>query len=304
VRSLLFVFLVVLVACSRQEAPRPAAQRPVSAVTPGRADIGGATVNLPRQVGEWTRPDTARRITAETIFDYMDGAGELYLAYRFDHLDVFEYKPADTRSGTILVEVYTMKAPDDAFGLLSNDWGGEQPAFDQGASIQSAVFPRARALYGAGLLRIWSRALYIRILASRESSASREAVMTIGRALTGEEAGRTSSPSTVPASPAASWPPPILLDGFKAGASGSRSIRPDRTCFFRSHLVLNSQYFLASEDILGLGLDVEAGTTEYQAAVPGSRPLRAILARYPTDGRAAIGLAGGWVGRRSPAIWS
>jgi hypothetical protein len=82
----------------------------------------------------------------------MDGAGELYLGYRFQHLDVYEYtSPAQ---GEILVELYSMESPDDAYGLLSGDWGGE--AADLKASgydaAQSGV---PRALYGAGLLRIW-----------------------------------------------------------------------------------------------------------------------------------------------------
>ena len=47
---------------------------------------------LPKTVGPWTRPGSPRLITAKTIFDYMDGAGELYLGYRFDHLEVYEYK--------------------------------------------------------------------------------------------------------------------------------------------------------------------------------------------------------------------
>ena len=63
-------------------------------------------MNLPKQAGAWSRPETPRRITAQTIFDYMDGAGELYVGYRFGHLDVYEYTAADQSLGTILVELY------------------------------------------------------------------------------------------------------------------------------------------------------------------------------------------------------
>ena len=97
-----------------------------NAAGPAAGGIGADTiVNLPKQAGPWVRPDAPRRINEETIFDYMDGAGELYLAYRFDHLDVYEYSAPDKRLGTIKVELYWMKDPDDAFGLLSTDWGGE-----------------------------------------------------------------------------------------------------------------------------------------------------------------------------------
>ncbi len=52
----------------------------------------------------------------------MNGGGELYLAYRFDRLDVYHYEAKGQNK--ILVEVYQMKTTDDAFGLLSLDWGG------------------------------------------------------------------------------------------------------------------------------------------------------------------------------------
>ena len=87
-------------------------------------------MNLPETVGSWVRPDVRRRITADDHLRLHGRGGELYLAYRFDHLDVFEYKAADASSGTILVEMYSMRTPDDAFGLLSNDWGGEALPFD------------------------------------------------------------------------------------------------------------------------------------------------------------------------------
>ena len=90
---------------------------------------GGASVkmnadktNLPKTVGVWNRLEPARIIKAENIFKYMNGAGELYLGYRFRHLEVFDYTSAD--QGNILVELYFMGSPDDAFGLLSLDWGG------------------------------------------------------------------------------------------------------------------------------------------------------------------------------------
>jgi hypothetical protein len=99
--------------------PSPPAAAP-SMASQAAAD---SIATLPKQAGPWVRPDGPRRITEETIFDYMDGAGELYLAYRFEHLDVYEYSTPEQRLGTLNVELYWMKSPDDAFGLLSNDWG-------------------------------------------------------------------------------------------------------------------------------------------------------------------------------------
>jgi len=280
-RSVLILTLVAMAACSRQ-APPPAAegQAPMNLVR-GTYPSGGGTVNLPQAIGPWTRPDVPTRITAEGIFDYMDGAGELYVGYRFGHLDVFEYKAADGSLGTILVELYSMKDTADAFGLLSTDWGGEVPPFGESGGRAVPGTPAHRALYGAGLLRMWHGRLYVRVLAARETAQSREAVLTIGREVARDDNG---APGTLPADS-----PPLLLDALR-GTRGHTGVRPDRTCFFRSHLVLNSAYYLASEDILGLGLDVEGLTTEVAPAAAGGRPTRLILVRYPAPARARAAL--------------
>ena len=86
-------------------------------------------INLPKSVGPWIRPDSARVINSKNIFDYMNGAGELYLGYRFDHLEVYEYSASG--QDNILVELYFMDTSDDAFGLLSLDWGGEPVSLSQ-----------------------------------------------------------------------------------------------------------------------------------------------------------------------------
>lgn len=235
-------------------------------------------MNLPKQAGAWSRPETPRRITAQTIFDYMDGAGELYVGYRFGHLDVYEYTAADQSLGTILVELYWMQTSDDAFGLLSTDWGGEPVGLGEAAPDDKRVqvVPPQRALYGAGLLRAWSGDLYLRILASRETPHSREAVFALARAAT---SGRPNPP--VPAVTA------VLPGGAPSPATGGTVpepylLRPDRTCFFRSYLVLNSAYFLASQDLLDLGPQVEGVTTEYRSSRTVAGRMRIVLVRYPS----------------------
>lgn len=89
---------------------------------------------LPQTIGVWTRSESPRVINSKNIFDYMNGAGELYLSYRFDRLEVYEYKADHEKS--ILVELYYMKTSDDVFGLLSLDWGGERISF--GVSPENA----------------------------------------------------------------------------------------------------------------------------------------------------------------------
>lgn len=223
-------------------------------------------VTLPKTIDGWTRAGEPRKITSKTIFDYMDGAGELYIGYRFDHLDVFEYSSRD--EDQILAELYWMESSDDAFGLLSGDWGGEPADSEQGPPTGEAPNPweGKRALYGSGLLRIWSGNLYARVMAYQETSKSKAAVMKLGRVIL----SKRSRPA-----------PPALLSALPSTGDAGFRLRTDRVCYFRSHLVLNSVYFLSTGNILDLDHSAEAVTGTYSAADARSHhSVQLILVRY------------------------
>jgi hypothetical protein len=220
-----------------------------------------ATLNLPDSVGAWSRSPGARRIGRADIFRYMDGSGELYLGYGFLFLDVWQYNHPN--EGGILVETYRMPSSDDAYGLLSGDWGGEAIAPGSGA----------RALYGAGLLRLWSGDVYARVMADLETGAARKAVMELGRAIV---AGRTAADE------------PELVRALPVRVGARFRLLAERTMFLRSHLVLNSAYFLSCENLLDLGPGCEAVAAAYADAdepEPG-KAVRLLLVRY-ADAEAA-----------------
>jgi hypothetical protein len=254
------------------------APRPTSQPAADRHDSADQPVTLPSTVGSWKLKDERRIITSKTIFDYIDGAGELYIGYRFKQLEVHEYTSKGTDN--ILVELYWMASSDDAFGLLSGDWGGE--AVSLKGPVAAAAPPRAgtwpRALYGAGLLRLWSDNLYARVLSQTDTDASKKVVLEIGRAIT---AGRRETPA------------PRLAIMMPGRIGSTFTLQRDRLCFFRSYLVLNSVYFLSSSNILDLGLGAEAAIASYRAGGPGTRksPVRLLIVRYPDagSGRKALG---------------
>ncbi|MBW1752816.1 MAG: hypothetical protein JRJ46_06870 [Deltaproteobacteria bacterium] len=211
-------------------------------------------INLPKTIGAWTRPDSAQIIDSTNIFKYMNGAGELYLSYGFNHLEVYEYT-ADNQK-TILVELYYMKTSDDAFGLLSLDWGGEPVTFNHSPvnKASHAIAPPDRALYGKGLLRIWSHNIYARVMAEHETPDSKEAVLSLGRAI----AANRKDP-----------PQPRLLNILPQTIGSHWKLRNDRIGYFHSHLVLNSLYYLSHQNILNLDLSAEAVTAPYEKANNG-----------------------------------
>jgi hypothetical protein len=241
---------------------------------------GGATgkmnagnLNLPKTVGVWNRPDSPRVINSKNIFKYMNGAGELYLGYRFRHLEVFEYTSGS--QDNILVELYFMETSDDAFGLLSLDWGGDPVSFNSPplTALNKSFTSSTRALYGGGLLRAWSDDTYARVMAERETPASKEAVLALGKAI----AAKTINP-----------PEPGLVKALPLKIGSDWKLRLDRLSFFRSHLVLNSIYYLSHENILDLDLSSEAVIVPYEHISDSKDPKRSqfLLVQYENLERA------------------
>lgn len=228
---------------------------------------------LPETVGLWTRSDAPRIVNAETIFDYMDGAGELYIGYRFDHLEVLEYKAQGQRD--ILVELYFMETSDDAFGLLSLDWGGQPVELSQeprtGLERERQEWPRA--LYGEGLLRVWSDTIYARIMAYSETTESKQAVLALGRSL---DQGRKNPPD------------PELVERLPQSIHPDWRLLAERVSYFRSHLVLNSLFYLSQENILNLDLAVHgiAAVFERRDSAESQTRIRCLIVEYPDSGRA------------------
>ena len=271
------VTLSLLAACPHPADGLSAGQSPPREGAGSLTGVSADTsVSVPRRAGPWVRPDPPRRITEATIFDYMDGAGELYLAYRFDHLDVYEYPAPDRLLGSLKVELYWMKSSDDAFGLLSTDWGGEVVELHGRVGEPHTTVPGHDALYGGGLLRFWSGELYGRVMASRETPESRAQVLAIGRSIV---SGRS-----------ANAPPPRILSNVPVRLPRGFELRRDRTCFFRSHYVLNSVYYLAPDDVLRLGPAVDASISEYRPALTGGVSVRLIQVAYPSNDAAAAAL--------------
>lgn len=228
---------------------------------------------LPKTMGLWTRPDTPRIVNAKTIFDYMDGAGELYLGYRFDHLEVYEYKAQSQKD--ILVELYFMETSDDAFGLLSLDWGGEPVVLSQAHEERSESDKQAwpRALYGEGLLRIWSDNLYARVMAYIETPESKQAVLTLGHSIV---QGKANPPG------------PELLEKLPDSFQPNWALHSKRSSYFRTHLVLNSLFYLSQENILDLDLDAAGITAIYERkdSSEDRKRIQFLILEYPNPERA------------------
>ena len=94
---------------------------------------------LPERFGAWTRSENTDVYDRETIFDYINGAGEVYRSYDFSEVLVDRYSSG--QGSDVLVELFDMGSPDDAYGVFSyareSEEAGEQGGGGAGMQGQS-----------------------------------------------------------------------------------------------------------------------------------------------------------------------
>lgn len=73
-------------------------------------------LNLSNNINGWTKIKF-ENYNSENIFDYMDGAGEVYISYKFHNLFVYNYKK---KKDEIVLEIFEMKEPKYAYGIFSH----------------------------------------------------------------------------------------------------------------------------------------------------------------------------------------
>ncbi len=80
--------------------------------------MAGKAINFPEMNG-WKLAGDSQVFSPQTLFEYIDGGADLYLAYEFQELTVAEYK-GEKKTG-VTIEVYRHKDPIQAFGIYSQE---------------------------------------------------------------------------------------------------------------------------------------------------------------------------------------
>jgi hypothetical protein len=125
---------------------------------------------MPDEAGGWTAAAPADRYDAQTIFQYIDGHGEVYLAYGMTACLARRYAgPAG--EGDIVADAFEMATAADAYGVFTHTREGGPADVGQEAS------------YGYGTLAFWKGRAFVTAYAEQETPRAREAVLALGRAV-------------------------------------------------------------------------------------------------------------------------
>ncbi|MDW8029880.1 MAG: DUF6599 family protein [Armatimonadota bacterium] len=202
---------------------------------------------LPDEVLGWKWDGREEVYDRETIFDYIDGMGEIYRAYNFRKVFVRRYEKPDQLR--ITVDLFDMGMPEDAFGVWTFERDGEPVKIGQDGD------------YAAGMLRFWKGRYFVAVWSEGETPELKEAILTLGRKIAEAIKEQGQRPDLMRYLP-------------------SKGIDKNRILFFRHIVILNRHYFIADKDILNLSLKAEGILAVYRV---DKGQMRFIVIRYPTE---------------------
>lgn len=222
------------------------------------------TVELPDAIGRWQAIGEAATYDPESIFAYIDGHAEVYLAYGMERCRSREY--GSEPGAEVVVDLFEMASPEDAFGVFTHDQDGEPVEVGHGARLRPGWLS---AWYGRWYLSVYSLGM----------------VEPDGAAL--EELARgvvVSLPD-----PGDGSLPPIVRTLPESGLDRS-SVR-----FLRTFGILNTHLYMGAEDPFGLGADVSAVLAAYERNDAAAWLLVIELPSEPRATQAVAGFSEGWL---------
>jgi hypothetical protein len=238
--------------------------------------------SLPAEAGGWRSVGPPARYDAETIFQYIDGHGEVYRAYGMIACLAQRYAGPAGESD-IVADVFEMPSSADAFGVFSHTREGEPADVGQGAS------------FGYGTLAFWKGRFFVSVTAEQDGARTRAAVLELGRALAA-------------AVDVEGVPPPLLLrlpaDGLDAGS----------TVYLRHPQILNVHIALGSDNVLGVrpatpavlgryrraGAGAALAIVAYETSASADAALRSFAGRYLEKGTTTRREDGWWAAAALP----
>jgi hypothetical protein len=208
---------------------------------------------MPMQIGEWQADGKDQVFNRETIFKYIDGGAELYLAY--DFRQVFSRKFTGPSNSEIVLDIYDMGTAADAYGIFTSEREDEDANIGQGSE------------FGGGLLRFWKDHFFVSILAGGGDEKADQAVIELGKAVDLALPGNGVEPD--------------LLKGLP-----QTNLNKNKTRFFHLPLLLDKHYFVANENILKLGPNTDCVLAEYSLSKEDFLVL--LLVRYENHKQAKV----------------
>ncbi len=141
------------------------------------------------EIKGWKETAPVRSYSPNRLFDYIDGAADLYLTYDFQELLVQEYQ--NEEKATVVVEIYRHPNPLQAFGIYSQE---RRPG---GNFVEVGV----QGYTDAGVLNFLAANYYVKISSYEVGEKEKDILLTFARTVAANLGEKGEFPATLSAFP-------------------------------------------------------------------------------------------------------
>ena len=206
---------------------------------------------LPQEIHGWEAKGKDALYDRQTIFDYIDGAGEVYRSYNFTLLLARRYSKESQPD--IVADLFEMSSSRDAFGVFTHDLEGENAGVGRGST------------YKGGLLSFWKDRFFVSLYAEEETEETKKALFILGEKVASAIRSEGEMPD--------------IVDLLPQEDRVEKSVH-----YFLNHLILNYHFYVSDDNILLLDQETEAALGTYREKNEKSHLL---VVRYLEEGRAS-----------------
>jgi len=154
----------------------------------GLSGVAGKSSPFPEIQG-WKQSGKILTFSPRKLYDYINGAADLYLKYDFQELKVAEYQ--NEKKASVTVEVYRHKTPTHAFGIYSQERFGNANYLDIGAQGYSEK----------GVLNFVAGNYYVKMNIMDSEAGDEEVLLTLAKKVVENLGGKGSLPSILSSFP-------------------------------------------------------------------------------------------------------
>ncbi|MBI3123507.1 MAG: hypothetical protein HYZ10_03805 [Ignavibacteriales bacterium] len=215
--------------------------------------VNNPATALPDSINGWKKLGEDRLFNDQNLYDYIDGAAELYISFGFTKVFNRIYSAGEGKE--IIVDIFYMNTPQDAFGAFSFSVG--KVGNDFGTQSQTAQ----------GAIVFWKNNFVVSIVENPASEEAKKTSLTIAKLIDESIPEKGSFPEVL------KYLPSENLD--------VQSVR-----YFRHYVWFNTYTYISGENILNINQNTHGVLAKYG----DKEKLILMIIKYPDEREALAAL--------------
>ncbi|MFH2035205.1 MAG: DUF6599 family protein [Candidatus Zixiibacteriota bacterium] len=196
---------------------------------------------VPKVINYWELQDSIEIYDRQTIFQYIDGAGEVYNSYDFSNVYIFKY--VKSNAPDISVEIFDMGKDEDAYGVFS--YSRESELSGIGNAYE----------YIGSVLCFWRSKYYVCVRADDKTEETNDVLMAMAEAIDIEilKANDSTLTETIPIQEIIKYLP-------------EENLKKESIRYLHTYSALNYHYYFGSENVFNLNENSDVVLAEYETS--------------------------------------